>query len=90
MRRSRSALHAVRPFQPLAIARLTPNFVGRKWFDCAECHQESEDHELMQKLELIFACKKCKKCFRKDAQEFEERLDGHHTRLTDLLANRRH
>jgi len=22
-----------------------------------------------------FACKKCKKCFRKDAQEFEERFE---------------
>ncbi|OAA64292.1 Zinc finger, CHY-type [Niveomyces insectorum RCEF 264] len=44
----------------------------RKWFDCAECHQEQEDHELLQRFEMIFACKKCKKCFRKDAREFEE------------------
>ncbi|KAL6869376.1 hypothetical protein ACO1O0_000701 [Amphichorda felina] len=44
----------------------------RKWFDCAQCHQEQESHELMQAFEMIFACKKCKKCFRKDAQEFEE------------------
>jgi len=26
----------------------------------------------MQKLDMTFACKKCKKCFRKDGQEFEE------------------
>lgn len=26
----------------------------------------------MQTLEMVFACKKCKKCFRKDANEFEE------------------
>ncbi|KAL1974916.1 hypothetical protein VTN31DRAFT_5120 [Thermomyces dupontii] len=44
----------------------------RKWFDCAECHQEQEDHPLRKTMELVFACKKCKKCFRKDASEFEE------------------
>ncbi|KAL2110013.1 hypothetical protein VUR80DRAFT_1704 [Thermomyces stellatus] len=44
----------------------------RKWFDCAECHAETESHPLRQQFELTFACKKCKKCFRKDAQEFEE------------------
>lgn len=47
-------------------------FAGRKWFDCAECHYESEDHELLKRDEMIFACKKCKKCFRKDAKEFED------------------
>jgi acetyl-CoA carboxylase beta subunit len=26
----------------------------------------------MQSFEMTFACKKCKKCFRKDAQEFED------------------
>ncbi|KAF2685055.1 hypothetical protein K458DRAFT_442269 [Lentithecium fluviatile CBS 122367] len=44
----------------------------RKWFDCAECHQETADHDLQQVFEMVFACKKCKKCFRKDAREFEE------------------
>jgi uncharacterized CHY-type Zn-finger protein len=44
----------------------------RKWFDCAECHQESESHPLLKHTEMTFVCKKCKKCFRKDAQEFEE------------------
>jgi len=44
----------------------------QKWFDCAECHYEQEDHPLLQRYELVFACKKCKKCFRKDAQEFED------------------
>ncbi|KAJ5165639.1 uncharacterized protein N7500_007469 [Penicillium coprophilum] len=44
----------------------------RKWFDCAECHQESESHNLQKSAEMIFACKKCKKCFRKDAAEFDE------------------
>lgn len=45
---------------------------GRKWFDCSECHAESEEHPLQQQFELTFACKKCKKCFRKDAREFDE------------------
>ena len=26
---------------------------GRKWFDCAECHYEQEDHELLQKFEMV-------------------------------------
>lgn len=28
---------------------------------------------LQKSAEMVFACKKCKKCFRKDAAEFEER-----------------
>ncbi|KAF2106575.1 hypothetical protein BDV96DRAFT_617282 [Lophiotrema nucula] len=44
----------------------------RKWFDCAECHAETADHTLQQSFDMTFACKKCKKCFRKDAHEFEE------------------
>ncbi|KAI9166750.1 hypothetical protein HJFPF1_02864 [Paramyrothecium foliicola] len=44
----------------------------RKWFDCADCHKEQESHPLVQSFEMIFACKKCKKCFRKDGAEFEE------------------
>jgi len=44
----------------------------RKWFDCAECHAETQNHELMQSNEMTFACKKCKKCFRKDAPEMED------------------
>ncbi|KAI4259338.1 MAG: hypothetical protein L6R42_004611 [Xanthoria sp. 1 TBL-2021] len=45
---------------------------GRKWFDCAECHAEQEDHPLLQQLDMTFACKKCKKCFRKDVANFED------------------
>lgn len=45
---------------------------GKKWFDCAECHHEQESHPLLQTLEMTFICKKCRKAFRKDAQEFEE------------------
>ncbi|KAF3479654.1 zinc finger protein [Arthroderma uncinatum] len=44
----------------------------RRWFDCADCHKEQESHALLQSMEMTLACKKCKKCFRKDAAEFEE------------------
>ncbi|KAJ4346677.1 uncharacterized protein N0V89_010608 [Didymosphaeria variabile] len=44
----------------------------RKWFDCAECHHEAADHDLMQSFEMTFVCKKCKKAFRKDSREFED------------------
>lgn len=65
--------------------------IGRKWFECAVCHQEQEDHQLLQTFDMVstlqlnrfyqllnvrqqtFACKKCKRCFRKDTHEFEER-----------------
>jgi uncharacterized CHY-type Zn-finger protein len=46
--------------------------LGRKWFDCADCHEESESHPLLKRFEVTFACKKCKKAFRKDTQEFDE------------------
>ena len=55
----------------------------KKWFDCPECHEETQDHELMKSMEFVFACKKCKKVFRKDVGEFEEadencpRCDNH-------------
>lgn len=84
--------------QPLQVANFK---TGKKWFDCAECHAETEQHQLKQQTEMVkstlpllcqpsphlspispyianslptqtFACKKCRKVFRKDAQEFEE------------------
>jgi len=56
----------------------------KKWFDCAECHKEQEDHELIKANEMTFGCKKCKKVFRKDMSRFEEadeycpRCDNHY------------
>ena len=38
----------------------------KRWFDCPECHAEATDHELKKSVEIVMACKKCKKCFRKD------------------------
>lgn len=49
----------------------------KMWFDCPECHEEywkgrEGEHELMKSMEFVFACKKCKKVFRKDVSEFED------------------
>ncbi|KXS96731.1 hypothetical protein AC578_9021 [Pseudocercospora eumusae] len=44
----------------------------KQWFDCAECHAETQTHQLKQTMEMTFACKKCKKCFRKDMTEYED------------------
>jgi hypothetical protein len=40
----------------------------KKWYDCPECHEENESHELAKGFEMVFACKKCKKVFRKDTR----------------------
>ena len=45
---------------------------GRKWYDCVQCHAENEEHELLKTDELVFICKKCRKAFRKDRNEFED------------------
>jgi len=44
----------------------------KKWYDCAECHNELSDHEIKRGLELVMACKACKKVFRKDLADFDE------------------
>ena len=44
----------------------------KQWFDCAECHAETQTHKLLKQLEMVFLCKKCKKAFRKNATECEE------------------
>ncbi|KAI8609895.1 hypothetical protein BC830DRAFT_1148338 [Chytriomyces sp. MP71] len=44
----------------------------KKWFDCPECHAEASDHNLRKTAEMVFACKKCKKVFRKDLETFDE------------------
>jgi NAD-dependent SIR2 family protein deacetylase len=43
-----------------------------RWFDCAECHAELETHPLTKTIEMVFACKKCKKVFRKDVTDYDE------------------
>lgn len=45
----------------------------KRWFDCAECHKEQcPDHPIRKSTEMVFACKKCKKVFRKDMTDFDE------------------
>ncbi|KAG6382143.1 hypothetical protein JVT61DRAFT_787 [Boletus reticuloceps] len=44
----------------------------KQWFDCAECHAETQDHQLTKTTEMAFACKRCKKVFRKDMSNYEE------------------
>ena len=44
----------------------------KKWFDCAQCHEERSDHPIEKNQEIVMACKKCKKVFRKDAADFTE------------------
>lgn len=43
----------------------------KKWFDCSDCHNEVSDHDLKKTTEMVFACKVCKKVFRKDMLMFE-------------------
>lgn len=33
--------------------------LGRKWFDCAQCHQEQEDHQLLQTFDLVCEHRPC-------------------------------
>ena len=49
----------------------------KKWFDCPECHEASQDHELMREHEMVLACKKCKKVFRKEFNEEFDEADEH-------------
>ncbi|KJE95071.1 hypothetical protein CAOG_05564 [Capsaspora owczarzaki ATCC 30864] len=49
----------------------------KKWFDCPECHAGSEQHPLRKTVELVFACKKCKKVFRKNSTNFDEETDSY-------------
>jgi len=47
----------------------------KKWFDCAECHKDTADHELQKTDEMVFVCKKCKKVFRRNMREWDEDAD---------------
>ena len=44
----------------------------QRWFDCPDCHAEVSDHQIKRALEMVFACKKCKKVFRKDMRDYDE------------------
>ena len=44
-----------------------------KWYECAECHDEREDHIFRFEPTLRFTCKGCRKCFVRDFKLFSER-----------------
>jgi uncharacterized CHY-type Zn-finger protein len=44
----------------------------RLWFDCPQCHADTQDHELSKTTDMTFICKKCKKAFRKDMSAYED------------------
>lgn len=54
------------------LQEVSPMHLPCRWFDCPQCHAELEDHNLKKMMELTFACKKCKKVFRKDINDFDE------------------
>lgn len=59
----------------------------KEWFDCPECHADVKSHPLRKTTEMVFACKKCKKAFRKDMVEYDEsdeycpHCDNHYVRI---------
>ncbi|KAK6707767.1 hypothetical protein SNK04_008733 [Fusarium graminearum] len=57
----------------------------RKWFDCVECHGEQEDHPLKENYEMIFACKKCRKCFRKDTPQAALSVESEDVRMDNKM-----
>ncbi|CAL6003368.1 CHY_zinc finger domain-containing protein [Hexamita inflata] len=48
----------------------------RKWYDCAECHAEEQDHDIQKDQDLILICKKCKKVFKVNIRDFDPEADG--------------
>ncbi|KAK0545785.1 hypothetical protein OC845_004929 [Tilletia horrida] len=42
---------------------------------CPQCHAEQSDHPLRRTMEVTMICKKCKKAFRKDMNDYEEGSD---------------
>lgn len=76
---------------------------GRKWFDCAECHAEQENHPLLQSFDMVsgskaprgrgtslttiktFICKKCRKAFRKDTKDWDDRWERSREIITQAV-----
>ena len=56
-------------------AQVTIRYYDGNWYDCPLCFlDENQLYPDMQRIgtEMVFACKLCKKCFRKDMTQFEE------------------
>ena len=56
-------------------AQVSIRYYNGNWYDCPLCFfEEVGEYPDMKRMgtEMVFACKKCKKCFRKDMSQFEE------------------
>jgi|TARA_B110000208_G_C11457211_1_gene316924 hypothetical protein len=56
-------------------AQVTIRYYDGNWYDCPLCFSDENGlYPDMQRIgtEMVFACKLCKKCFRKDMTQFEE------------------
>ena len=56
-------------------AQVTIRYYDGNWYDCPLCFlDENGIYPDMSRIgtEMVFACKVCKKCFRKDMTQFEE------------------
>ena len=56
-------------------AQVTIRYYDGNWYDCPLCFlDENGTYPDMSRIgtEMVFACKVCKKCFRKDMTQFEE------------------
>ena len=56
MPKSPSDLHAVRVSITFTFPHVDILLAGRKWFDCAQCHQEQESHQLLQTFDMVSGC----------------------------------
>lgn len=72
---------------PLTLPPPTPLPVRAS--QCAECHAEVSDHELTKVVEMAFACKKCRRTFRKDMTTFDEADEYCKSRLPSHFSLRR-
>ena len=62
-----SAPLAVRQTNTLFLNQKTyqrSSYTGRKWFDCAECHQEQESHMLQKAQEMVCPCPPRRRLYR--------------------------
>ena len=56
-------------------AQVSIRYYDGNWYDCPLCFlDENGTYPDLQRIgtEMVFACKQCKKCFRKDMTQFEE------------------
>lgn len=47
-----------------------------KFFDCIDCHDDTSGHPAKASHDVVFQCKKCDRCFRKDLRCARRRVRG--------------